>query len=260
MVEDLGNVKFPKHSAVGQKQKYKDLIGECNRILAEKWVEVAKDESKFILLLGGDHSIALGSVAAAMKTNPDAVIIWVDAHADINTPDTSYSGNYHGMPIGFAMRLPGSEGKFFDWLKEYPILKPENLIYIGLRDVDDAERKLLKELNLKSYDMTDIDRMGIGQVMKEVIQYVDNRPMHMSYDIDACDPFFAGATGTTVRGGLTFRESHFICEALAATNNLISMDIVEVNPVLDVEAKSKESTYYAAMSIVESSLGRDILL
>jgi arginase len=221
---------------------------------------VAKDDTKFILILGGDHSIAVGSLAAAMKTNPDVVIIWVDAHADINTPSTSLSGYYHGMPLGFAMRLDGADEPYFQWLNDYPALKPENLVYIGLRDLDPAERVVLKELNIKSYNMSDIDRMGIGRVMKEVVKWVDDRPMHVSFDIDACDPFFASATGTKVRGGLSFRESHFICESLASTNNLASMDIVEVNPeLLYVEPKSKESTYFAAISLVESCLGRDIL-
>jgi len=195
MVEDLGNIKFPRRSKLGEQERYKDLVGECNRIIAEKWIEVAKDDTKFILLIGGDHSIGLGSVAAAIKTNPDVVIIWVDAHADLNTPLTSLSGDYHGMPLGFAMRLEGTDGPYFEWMKNYPALKPENLVYIGLRDVEEVERNLLKELNIKSYNMSDIDRMGIGRVMKEVVKYVDDRPMHVSYDIDACDPFFAGATG-----------------------------------------------------------------
>jgi len=259
MVDDMGNMKFPTRSVVGQQEKYKDLVGKCNQIIAETWVDVAKDYTKFILILGGDHSIGLGSVAGAMKTNPEVVVVWVDAHADINTPLTSLSGNYHGMPLGFLMGLPGTEGKFFEWLNDYPRLKPENLIYIGLRDVDDEERELINKLNIKSYNMADIDRMGIGKVMKEVIKYVDDRPMHVSYDIDACDPFFAGATGTMVRGGLSSRESHFICETLAATNNLISMDIVELNPELYIEPKSKESTYHSAISLVESCLGRVIL-
>jgi len=259
MVEDFGNMKFPKRSVVGGQERYKDLVGECNRIIAERWIDVAKDDTKFILLLGGDHSVALGSVAAAMKNNPDVVIIWVDAHADLNTPLTSVSGNYHGMPLGFAMRLEGTDGPDFEWLDDYPTLKPENLVYIGLRDVDEPERKMIKALNIKSYDMSDIDRMGIGGVMKEVVKYVDDRPMHLSYDIDSCDPFFAGATGTKVRGGLTYRESHFVCEALARTNNLISMDMVEVNPELHVGLKSKESTYFTALSLIESCVGRDIL-
>jgi len=114
MVEDLGNIKFPRRSKLGEQERYKDLVGECNRIIAEKWIEVAKDDTKFILLIGGDHSIGLGSVAAAIKTNPDVVIIWVDAHADLNTPLTSLSGDYHGMPLGFAMRLEGTDGPYFE--------------------------------------------------------------------------------------------------------------------------------------------------
>ncbi|CAF4445348.1 unnamed protein product, partial [Adineta steineri] len=142
---------------------------------------------------------------------------WVDAHADINTPETTESGNIHGMPVSFLMGLVKGKFEGLDWIE--PCLKPQNLVYIGLRDVDKLEKQILKENNIKSFSMHEIDRYGIGQVMDMTIEHLSKgdrgeSPIHVSFDIDALDPSVAGSTGTPVRGGLTFREGHYLLEAL----------------------------------------------
>jgi len=256
MVEDLGDLKLPKRSAFGPRHHYKDVIGEGNQMITKKWCEVAEDHSKFVLLLGGDQSISIGSVTASMKMNPDTVIVWVDAHANLRTPLTSETGNYHEMPVAVLMRLPGTECEFFSWLNDYPVLKPENLIYIGLRYLHPTEKAIVKSKGINTFTMFDVDERGIGQVMKEVLELINGRPIHLSFDVDACESFYVGGNNTPIRGGLTFRESHYICESLAQTDNLASMDICEVNPLLD--SVDIESTYYAAISMVESCLGKKI--
>jgi len=256
MVEDLGDLNLPKRSAFGPKEHYRDVIGEGNRIIAEKWCAVAEDHSKFVLLLGGDQSISIGSVAACLKMNPETVIVWVDAHANLRTPLTSETGNYHEMPVAVSMRIPGTESKYFDWMNDYPILKPENLIYIGLRYLHQTEKAIVKSKAISTFTMHDIDERGIGQVMKEVLALINGRPIHLSFDVDVCESFYVGSNHTPIRGGLSFRESHYICESLAETENLTSMDICEVNPLLD--SVDIESTYYAAISMVESCLGKKI--
>jgi len=259
LVEDLGNLDLPQRSRLGPRGQFADVIGRGNEIICQKCCEYMSDNSKFVLTLGGDHSIALGSMTAAITARPDTVVVWVDAHADLNTPESSISGSYHGMPVGIAMRLPGwpEDLNEFGWLNGYGQLDPKNIVYIGLRDLDHFEKKTIKKLGIKAYTMHHIDRLGIGNVMQEVMEYVGGRPMHLSFDIDACDPFFAGSTGTHVRGGLTFRETQYICEVLADSNELGSMDLVEVNP--NLSAHSSTDTCEAAITIIESCLGKSLL-
>lgn len=267
LCEDHGDIQLPAGGEIPARKKttkgadFPDRVGFGNKCIAESIYEPLKDPQKFVLTVGGDHSVGIGTISAALKARPDCVIVWIDAHADINTPSTSSSGSFHGMPVGIAMRLDCTsdyqESCEFQWLKDYPTLEPKNLVYIGLRDIDVPERELIKELNIPAYTMHHIDRYGIGAIMEEVVDYVGGRPMHVSFDIDACDPYFAGSTGTAVRGGLTYRESHFVCEMLSATGNLHSLDIVEVNP--DQVPGEKHSTGEAAISIVESCLGKSLL-
>jgi len=257
MMEDRGNLDFPKRSIYGPREHYKDVVGMANKQIAEEWCNVTSDPSKFVILLGGDQSIGIGSIAGSLKTNKDAVTVWVDAHANLRTPWTSETGNYHEMPVAFSMRLPGTDCKHFKWLEDYPVLKPENLIYIGLRSLHPTERAVFDSKKINSFSMRDVDERGIGQVMDEVKQLIGGRPIHLSLDVDACDAFYVSGSNCA-RGGLTFRESHYICEALGSTGNLSSMDICEVNPLLDdVET---DTTYHAAISMIESCLGKKICL
>ena len=188
---------------------------------------------RFVLTMGGDHSIALGTVAAACAARPDTRVLWVDAHADANSPGTSPSGNMHGMPLAFLLGLVEAESldedaTYFDWLLEKPFLSPERLAYVGLRDVDDDERCALRGLAARGTyvsSMHDVDKYGIGRVVDEALAHLGYdgtdevpAPLHLSFDVDACDPLIAPATGTAVRGGLSFREAHFVCAAAAISS------------------------------------------
>jgi arginase len=188
----------------------------------------------FVLTVGGDHSVAAGSIAGVMKARKDLCVVWVDAHGDCNTPESSPSGNYHGMPAAhvlgwFRRQVPG-----FDWLKTY--VPEHRFCFIGLRDIDPSEALLMRNSGVVIYCMHDIDRFGIGRVMEMALRQINphnDRPIHLSLDIDGLDPTVAPGTGTRAKGGLTFREARYLCETLAGTNLLGSMDIVEVNVDLD---------------------------
>ncbi|KAG9404368.1 Amino-acid acetyltransferase, mitochondrial [Aphanomyces cochlioides] len=268
-VEETGNLQFrPPSSSDPQidpkygRAKRSFAVGNGLKQIAEV-VEKKAQEGKFCLVLGGDHTIGAGSLAGILKVHPDAGIIWVDAHADINTPQTTESGNMHGMPISFLMqglvdpaRVPG-----FEWLVDGPILKPEQLVYIGLRDVDSGERRIIKELGIKAFSMQSVDKYGIGKTMEMALDHLCGkkaRPIHMSYDIDAVDPVDAPSTGTRVRGGLTWREANYVAEAAAESNLLIGLDMVEVNPSL-APGKGAAITVNMALLLIGSALGNRIL-
>lgn len=175
----------------------------------------------------------MGTISGVLDAHPEACVVWVDAHADINTPQTSTSGNIHGMPLSFLLGIAGEIPKAesgpqpFSWIK--PVLRPDRLVYIGLRDVDDGEKKILREHNIRAFSMHEVDKYGIGRVVELALAHVNpdgNRPIHLSFDVDALDPSVAPSTGTPVRGGLTFREGHYICEAIAETGLLVGLDIM----------------------------------
>jgi len=180
-----------------------------------------------------------------LSTYPDLKVVWIDAHGDCNTPDTSTSGNYHGMPVAHLLGwMKKGELKGFDWFT--PSLKAENIVYIGLRDVDAEEKELLRIHNIKCYSPYDIElKGGIANVMNETLDYLkaDNgtvTPIHCSWDVDGCDPDFMSGTGTRARCGLTLRESHFILQRLFKTKNLVSLDMVEVNTQLEEDDNKRE--------------------
>ncbi|KAL1793840.1 hypothetical protein ACET3X_007261 [Alternaria dauci] len=219
---------------------------------------------KLVLTLGGDHSIAIGTVSGTAKAvrerlGKDIAVIWVDAHADINTPETSESGNIHGMPVAFLTGLATEEREdVFGWIKEEHRLSTKKLVYIGLRDIDRGEKKILREHGIKAFSMHDIDRHGIGKVMDMALGWIgSDTPIHLSFDVDALDPMWAPSTGTPVRGGLTLREGDFIAECVAETGQLIALDLVEVNPSLDAEGAG--DTVRAGVSIVRCALGDTLL-
>lgn len=154
-------------------------------------------------------------------------MVWIDAHADINTIETTGTGNMHGMPVSFLLGINKNPIPGFDWIR--PILTPDRLVYIGLRDVDQGEKRILNEYGIKAFSMHEVDRYGIGEVVKMALDHVNpnrDKPIHMSFDVDALDPSVAPSTGTPVRGGLTFREGHYICEAIHETGLLVAFDIV----------------------------------
>lgn len=179
---------------------------------------------------------------------------------DINTPQVSESGNIHGMPVAFLMRLidplkyPG-----WEWLAKVPPLRPQQIVYIGLRDVDAAERIILKDLGITCFSMQHVDKYGIGRVMEMTMDHLHGRPIHCSYDIDGVDPAIAPSTGTAVRGGLTFREAHYLVEAISESGNLGSLDMVEVNPELGSSPEDARHTVDMGLALISSALGSRIL-
>ena len=219
---------------------------------------------RFVLTLGGDHSIAIGTISGTAKAirerlGRDIAVIWVDAHADINTPELSESGNIHGMPVAFLTGLATSDRKdIFGWLQKEHLISPSKLVYIGLRDVDRAEKQILREHAIKAFSMHDIDRHGIGRVVEMALAHIGtDTPIHLSFDVDALDPQWAPSTGTPVRGGLTLREGDFIAECVHETGQLIALDLVEVNPSL--EEKGASETIRAGCSLVRCALGDTLL-
>ena len=221
-------------------------------------------QGRFVLTLGGDHSIAIGTIAGTAKATRERLhrelaVIWVDAHADINTPETSNSGNVHGMPCAFLTGLASSDhSEIFSWLQPDQLISTAKLVYIGLRDVDRGEKRILREHNIKAFTMHDIDRHGIGRVMEKALAHIGtDTPIHLSFDVDALDPQWAPSTGTPVRGGLTLREGDYIAETVHETGQLVAMDLVEVNPSL--EERGAEETVRAGCSLVRCALGDTLL-
>ncbi|KAK0517390.1 hypothetical protein JMJ35_000545 [Cladonia borealis] len=221
---------------------------------------------RLVLTLGGDHSIAIGTIAGTSRAikerlGREMAVIWVDAHADINTPETSESGNIHGMPVAFLTGLAREKGareELFGWLGEEPCLSLKKLVYIGLRDVDKGEKRILREHGVRAFSMHDIDKHGIGRVMEMALGHIGtDTPIHLSFDVDALDPQWAPSTGTPVRGGLTLREGDYIAECVHETGSLVAMDLVEVNPSL--EAMGAQETIRAGCSLVRCALGDTLL-
>jgi len=259
-VEDTGDISYEKTEDPPTKNGSLNAqtCGRASKALYEhSYKQVAS--GKFSLVLGGDHSLCVGSISAVLKKRPDTVVVYVDAHCDINTGATSPSGNIHGMPVALLMKLmkdkPG-----FEWTDDVPKLPPSRIVYIGLRDVDHGEKNILRKLGVKTYSMHDIDRYNIGPIMDMALKDVDpygERPIHLSFDIDAVDPQLAPSTGVPVIGGLTFREAAFICETLAETGRLCSMDMVEVNPLLEPERAGQ--TADLAKRFIACAVGEELI-
>lgn len=252
-----GDTTLTTITAAVTRVKHAEEVGESCRLIAEKVAECARS-GDFVLTLGGDHSIAMGTIPGILDARPETSLIWVDAHGDFNTPETSPSGNLHGMPLamllGYTGNLPG-----FEWLNPQVLkrLPPNRVALVGIRSLDAGERKLIKEAGIHVYTMSDIDRYGIGTVMERAIADIgsdNNRTFHVSFDIDSLDPSEAPGTGTLVKGGLTYREAHAILEMLAATGRLTSMDLAEVNPELDQNGQ----TTALGVELVSSALGKAI--
>lgn len=238
-------------------------VSAATKALSEQVYEHAS-KGRFVLTLGGDHSIAIGTIAGTAKAirerlGREIAVIWVDAHADINTPETSGSGNIHGMPVAFIAGLATEKREdIFGWIKKEHMISVKKLVYIGLRDVDKGEKKIIKEHGIRAFSMHDIDRYGIGKVMDMALGWIgSDTPIHLSFDVDALDPMWAPSTGTPVRGGLTLREGDFIAECVHETGSLVALDLVEVNPSLETEGA--QETVRAGCSIVRCALGDTIV-
>ncbi|KFA70593.1 hypothetical protein S40285_04692 [Stachybotrys chlorohalonatus IBT 40285] len=241
-------------------------VSAVTRRIAEQTYAHAS-QGRLVLTLGGDHSIAIGTIAGTAKgvrerLGREIAVIWVDAHADINTPETSGSGNIHGMPVAFLTGLAKDDREeYFGWIKDDMLLSVRKLVYIGLRDVDPGEKRILRENGIKAFSMFDIDRYGIGRVMEMALAHIGtDTPIHLSFDVDALDPMWAPSTGTPVRGGLTLREGDYICECVHETGSLVAVDLVEVNPTLaPKEDMGAHETVRAGCSLVRCALGESLL-
>jgi arginase len=218
-------------------------------------VTSALKANEFPLILGGDHSIALGSITGVTRVHKDISVLWIDAHADFNTEETTPSGNIHGMILAALAglgnsRLTGVGG----WA---PKLDAQKIVIVGARDLDLGERELLRTHHVHVFTMSDIDQRGISDVMRDALTLTRKASdgIHLSLDMDALDPVHAPGVGTPVRGGLTYREAHLAMELIANSGRLIGMDVVEVNPILDRE----NATALLAVELVMSALGKKII-
>ncbi|GAA4702990.1 arginase [Brevibacillus fulvus] len=255
-LKDTGNINVPQPEMYVEAGKYKYLeqVVKANEQLAEA---VSKEigDGRFPLVLGGDHSIAIGTIAGVAKHVQNLGVIWFDAHGDLNTGETSPSGNIHGMSLaaclGYGHERLVSLGGFF------PKLKPENIVIIGARDLDPGERALIKEIGLNVYTMHEIDKLGMARVMEEAIKQVSRETdgVHLSLDLDGLDPHDAPGVGTPVIGGISYRESHLALEILAEADVLVSAEFVEVNPILDRE----NATAQVAVELIGSAFGEKLL-
>ncbi len=260
-VEDIGNisVKQPEEMSYGEKRaKYLAEIADACKDLGAI-VEKSLEETMLPVVLGGDHSIAAGTlsgVAAHFKKKEKKVgLIWLDAHGDINTPESSPSGNVHGMPLAAAMGYGATELVELQGFK--PKVEPQNISLVGIRDLDSQEKKLAKKSGVHVFTMRDIDERGMREVMSDALKYAmdDTDGISVSLDMDFVDPSDAPGVGTPVRGGVTYREAHLAMEMIADTEAMVSLEIVEINPVIDEHNR----TALLGVELVLSGLGKKIL-
>lgn len=260
-VVDAGDLEIPiaEVAEVGMsEQRYlQEIAATCNQLagmirdaLAQGWLP---------LTIGGDHSLAIGSIAGvAMHLEPQEKtfgLLWIDAHGDINTPDTTPSGNIHGMPVAVSLGLGDPRLTRIGGLS--PKISPDRVALLAVRSLDEGERRTIQEMGVEVFSMRDVDVEGISAVMEEALAIVTNGTagFHLSFDMDALDPTFAPGVGTRVRGGLDYREAHLALEIASDTELLIAADLVEVNPILD----NQNNTAALAVELVESLLGKSIL-
>jgi len=253
-VVDEGDVSIPiRDSAVDMAHdKYVKEISQICEAIYKAGNQVV-NQGRFPLFLGGDHSIAVGTVAAVANQEPMG-LIWVDAHGDFNTPQTSPSGNIHGMPLAALI------GEGHDSLVNIGIpgmkIHPDNVVLIGQRDLDPAEKKRIKKSGITIFTMRDIDEQGISSVAsKTMMKFAHLKRFHLTLDMDALDPVEAPGVGTPVPGGISYREAHLLMEILSDSGKMCSMDLVETNPILDIANKTAE----LAVELALSALGKSIL-
>jgi arginase len=252
-VEDRGNVQAAlaeTQTTGSERARFLDEILEtCRRVAAQ--VEHARAESLLPLVLGGDHSIAIGTLGG-LAAGGRGGVIWLDAHGDLNTPETTPSGNVHGMPLAAALGLCGFGA---DGLN-LPALDPERVALVGVRSLDPGEREAVKRLGLAVYTISDLDRRGVEPVIEEALERVSGGAfVHVSVDLDVVDPEFAPGVGDPVRGGLSYREAHLALELVAEAGVLDSLELAEVNPIRDHE----NTTAGLAVELAASALGARIL-
>lgn len=258
-VHDAGNVPVPDRSSLAQDPRVllEAITAVCADI-AHRTADAVRAGFR-PLVLGGDHSLAVGSVAgtatALAERGQRTGLIWLDAHADLNTPQSSRSGNVHGMPV--AHLLGFGHRRLRQLSTATPAVRPEHLVYVGLRDVDAAEQAMIRELGLHAFTMRDIDERGLRAVMDDAVQIAaaGTGGVHVSCDADWIDPAEAPGVGTPVRGGATLREAHLAMEIISDSGAMVAMDLVEINPILDRQNQTAE----LCAELIASAFGRRIL-
>lgn len=260
-IREVGTVtaSAPELATEGDnKAKYLDEVTDVCLRTRDRVGEALRGGA-FPLILGGDHSISIGSVAGVARhyreQDQSIGLIWLDAHADMNTPETTPSGNIHGMAL--AVLLGAGSEELTCLTGGGPAVKPEHVSILGARSIDATEAPFVRESGIRVFTMTEIDERGIGVCFDEALERATTATagVHVSFDLDGIDPQVAPGVGTPVRGGLTYREAHLICEKSARTGRLLSMDMVELNPVLDFESR----TAHLAVGLIASALGKTIL-
>ncbi len=255
-VSDEGNVAAPvvESEAVGdERARFLDQILDICDAVA-RLVAGAAGRGALPLVLGGDHSVALGSLVGMAQARGPGGVVWVDAHGDLNTPESSPTGNVHGMVLAAALGLGGDAFRRDGW--PLPALESGKIALVGVRSLDSPERELLGHLDARVFTMSDVDRIGIEPCMREALAHASGAAfLHVSVDMDVVDPDHAPGVGTPVRGGLSYREAHLAMETVAEFGRTDSMDVVEVNPILDRE----NATGRLAVELVASALGARIL-
>jgi arginase len=257
-VVSIGSPSFEEREHGPDNVRFLPEIGRVCSRLADR-VEGVVSAGGFPLVLGGDHSIAIGTISGLARTfkarGERLGVVWVDAHTDMNTPETSPSGNIHGMPM--ACLLGRGPAELVALAGDGPALRPEDVAIIGVRDVDATETAIVRELGVRVYTMSELDARGTAVCLREAYDHVQRHTtgIHLSFDLDGVDPNDAPGVGTPVPGGLNLRESHLLCEMAAQTGSLVGMEVVELNPTTDVRNKTGE----LARWLIESALGRSIL-
>jgi arginase len=253
---DWGNVGTAVAEAIDEgdsRARFLKEIKETCALVARRVAEAVK-KGVTPLVLGGDHSVALGTLGGLASARGKGAVLWFDAHGDLNTPETSPSGNVHGMPLAAALGLADHEFESDAWT--LPAVDPERVALVGVRSLDEGERALVKELGVYVATMTDLDRRGVETVVGEALERVEGAPfVHLSLDMDVVDPEVAPGVGTPIRGGLSYREAHLAMELVAEAGILTSVEVVEVNPILDRESATAE----LAVELAASAFGARIL-
>ncbi len=260
-VVDKGDLAVPipetRHAGDPRRRYIDDIATVCSTLAQS--ARASLEAGALPLVLGGDHSLAAGSVAATSAVMRDREqrfgLIWVDAHGDMNTPSSTESGNVHGMPLAAIL---GPEPVELSRLGGFsPKIDPDHVVLIGVRNLDDREKQRVRESRIHVFTMKDIDRSGIAAVIEQAIAIAgrDAHGLHVSFDLDVCDPTIAPGVGTPVKGGLDYREAHMVMEVLADSGRLVALDLVEVNPTLDI----RNSTAELGTELALSALGMKIL-
>lgn len=261
-VQDSGDILITSQEVQDVGNPRLRYLDEILRVSSKEaaMVQAVLDVGDFPLIMGGDHSMSLGTLAGVSlhckEQGKKLGVVWVDAHPDMNTDESSPSGNIHGMPLAASMGIGANALTTIGG--DFTKVEPENVIIVGARDIDKGEAELIRQLNITTYTMYDIDKNGMVRITEQIISAMKERGithLHVSFDVDSADPSIAPGVGTPVPGGLSYREAHFLMEGLAESGMVASMDVAEVNPILDERNRTAEF----AADIVCSCMGKRIM-